>query len=215
MTNLFAGLLAAGLLVPAHGEGIRIGTPVTPTSLPSYPIPIAGIGRPAIQLPSPALPMVGFPNVGPQFNFTASLPSPVTVPATRLPEPVLPTIAVVPEPVLPVEVPRLTNGPVGPAQYPRTSPNPDDPLPVGIPVTVKSKLNLAKIQAVSGKFEAATASLKAVFDNAEKPATAHAVEIKEEKAQDRPVTVESERRITLPEWDLENEIGINPIESTW
>jgi hypothetical protein len=72
-----------------------------------------------------------------------------------------------------------------------------------MPTTVKSKFAIAKVQASQGKLEAASANLKAMFDNSEKPA---------DKAE--PV-VRSERRVTLPEWDLEQELGINPAETTW
>lgn len=214
MNTLFAGLIVAGLLAPAHGEGISIGAIARPVSLPSYPLPVTRIGGPAVQLPSPVLPSVGFPHAGPVITLTASLPSPVTVPVARLPEPVAPTV-VFPDPVLPVAYPNVTGGPVGPAQYPQPIGRQPDPLPIQVPVTVKSRFALAKFQASQGRTEDAVANLKAVFDSAEKPA-AQAVKVEEKpQPESRDSRVRSERRITLPEWDLENEIGINPVDTTW
>ncbi|MBI5625311.1 MAG: hypothetical protein HY924_16155 [Elusimicrobia bacterium] len=205
---VFAGLILAAL-APAHGEGISVGVRVGRVSLPSFPIPVTSINRPAIQLPGPALPTVSAPRV----ELKTTLPSPVTVPASQLPNPVLPTVAVLPDQVIPVVVPTVVKGSVGPAQYPRPMGAEQDPLPVPVPVTVKSRLTQIKIQTAGNKLEAASAGLKAMFDNSEKPA-APAVPADDQKEGSED-TVRSERRITLPEWDLENEIGINPVDTTW
>ncbi|MBI5882755.1 MAG: hypothetical protein HZB91_06585 [Elusimicrobia bacterium] len=212
MKNLvFAGLILA-MAAPANGEGISVGVSVGRVSLPSYPVPVTSINRYPIQLPSPVLPTFATPGL----DFRTTLPTPVTVPIARLPEPVLPPVVTLPDPViLPAPLPWIVGGPIGPSQYPRpVSPNPD-PLPIQVPITVKSKFAMAKVQASQGKFEAASANLKAMFDNSEKPA-APAVNTEEEKPADKsePV-VRSERRVTLPEWDLEQELGINPAETTW
>jgi hypothetical protein len=86
---------------------------------------------------------------------------------------------------------------------------------MGIPLNVKSKLAQVRLQVASNKLEAASADLKAMFDNTEKPA-APAVPAKDGKPEDKADDlVRSERRVTLPEWDLENEIGIAPNDTTW
>lgn len=217
MMNFAAGLVVFGLIAPnpLYAQGIRIGSalPSRP-SLPSYPVPVTSIGRPAVQLPSPVLPIPSLPNPARPGVPVISLPTPATVPVARL----LPE-AVVLRATLPassagsmVQADPLPRSAIGPQQYPRISPA-SDPLPVPVPTTLKSKFSVA-----SNSIQKVTANLTALFDNAEKPAPAPVPaddqtkpEIKEERESYNP----SERRITLPEWELENEIGVNSTEPNW